>query len=40
MDKTFEILGFEEVIAQLAEHANSFQAKEGLRKLRPYLSEI
>lgn len=40
MDKTFEILGFEEVIAQLAEHANSFQAKEGLRKLRPYLSEM
>ena len=39
MNRTFEILGFTEIIEMLAERAVSQQAKENLRLLRPSLSE-
>lgn len=39
MNHTFEVLGFTEIIEQLAEFANSPQAKEQITALTPYLDE-
>lgn len=39
MYKTFEILGYNDILEQLAEYANSLQAKEKLKKLKPFLAE-
>lgn len=39
MKQTFELLGFYQILEQLAEYANTMQAKEKIRNLTPYLSE-
>ena len=40
MNTTFELLGYNQIIEQLKEYANTIQAKEQLAELRPYLEEI
>ena len=39
MNHTFDAVAFTEIIEQLAEYANSPQAKEKIRNLQPYLDE-
>lgn len=39
MNKTYETLGYTNILNQLAESANSMQAKEMIREMKPFLSE-
>ena len=39
MNKTFELLAFNEIINRLIEHANSDRAKDIIQELQPYLKE-